>query len=114
MKNKKINKTAIALGVLVFLSVFVLNVSVFVKATSSDGTNNVNTIFLQASADDESGGEGSNKWSSPIECSYYAYGAYGSYRVCNVNGSGNTCSPAGSTTCECNETSNSNTCGGTN
>jgi len=93
-----------AIGATVFLSVFILNVSVFTKSNSPNDKVQLHDLFLQASADDDSGSGDpppTYRWSSEIACGWVWEGEY---RVCNSNGSGNTCTDNGSTTCTCGKT----------
>lgn len=86
-------------GLALFFSVFLLNVSLFVKSNNSKETVSVNNLFSAAAADDESGDSGASlKWSYDIDC--HGWGT-GDYKVCNVNGSGATCSSSGAVNCTC-------------
>lgn len=97
MKNKKAQRITTAVGALVFLSIFSLNVSLFVKSSTSNAS--LNTVFSAAAAEDESGDSGGTlKWSAETSCPGQGNGTY---NVCNSNGTGSSCSPAGSTTCTC-------------
>lgn len=122
MENRiKKNRIIATIGTALFISAFLFNVTLFVKSNDSNDNSSLSSLFSQASAEDEggggeSGGGGSYRWSSPIACSdnpdwgYY----YGSYRVCNSNGSGNSCGTAGDVTCQCNPGNSSNTCSPSN
>ena len=54
-------------------------------------------VNVQALANGESG-DGSLAWSNDIDCKGLGTG---SYRVCQRNGPGNSCSEGGATTCDC-------------
>lgn len=106
--NKKTKKIAVVLASLVFLSAFLFNISVFVKSNNSNGNTSLNSIFSQASAEDEGGsgeggGGGTLKWSAETPCPKEGQGTY---NVCNENGTGSSCSSAGSTTCDCGKNCN--------
>src|ERR1700761_6294836 len=96
----KRNRITGALGALVFLSVFILNISVFVKSSSTNDGPQLKDFLLQASADDDSGdNNGSNlAWSANQSCDFFYEG---SFRTCQKNGPGNSCTSEGATTCNC-------------
>lgn len=101
----KKNRIIIAtVGAMLFVSVFLLNVTVFVNSHNSNVKTTLNTLFSQASAEDEtgdgeSGGGGvSLHWSSSVPC---GGSNNGSYYVCNINGSGLLCYTSGGVSCKC-------------
>lgn len=118
MNNTKEKNIATIVASLLFLTAFLFNVSIFVQSSNSSGNVSINSFFSQASAEDEGGGGesggggGSYSWSSPIACSDNPINgsAFGAYRVCNVNGTGNSCSTSGEVTCKCNIGNADNTC----
>lgn len=100
--NVNIHRMKKFIGALLFISAFILNISMF-KIKPLSNPELLNSLLLQASAQSESDppSEGSGptlKWSAPIACDGTNNGYY---RVCNSNGGGNDCSPAGAITCSC-------------
>jgi hypothetical protein len=71
-----------------------------VSLNSQNGLSS-SSVFLQnleALSDGENGGSQTYRWTqNEIKCDQGS----GKYKSCNANGTGNICSPGGSTTCTC-------------